>query len=191
MNAFCVCVPAPSGPPFEWQLKQPNASGPPAAPQMDAAQPRRVADRLAVRAAAAPAVLRAERVAEELVADDEERVDARARCGRAPPPRAWRARSARRDRARRACGRSSRAGGGRRRARAARAGRCRRGWPRRRSRTPLADAGARASPCAGGDGAQPHDRRARSRRGRTRRPAPTSVAGGVAGLGSLRREGIH
>ena len=54
-------------------------------PALDASQLRRVADRLAIRAAAAPAVLRTEQIAEQLVADDEERVDAQAAAVEAPP----------------------------------------------------------------------------------------------------------
>ena len=43
---------------------------------MDATQARRVTERSAVRPAPAPPVLRTERIAEQLVTDDEERVDA-------------------------------------------------------------------------------------------------------------------
>ena len=45
-------------------------------PVLDASQARRVVDRFSIRFAAAPAVLGAEEVAEELVAHDEERIDA-------------------------------------------------------------------------------------------------------------------
>ena len=77
MNAFWVCVPAPSGPPFEWQPKHAERVGAAGRTQVDATQARRVADCRTVGSAGAPAVLGAELVAEQLVADDEERVDAK------------------------------------------------------------------------------------------------------------------
>ncbi len=49
--------------------------GPSGRAQVDATQSRREVDRLPVRPAAPPAVLRTEQVAEQLVAHDEERVD--------------------------------------------------------------------------------------------------------------------